>query len=509
MKRIISILIIILMLLSSTPLFFSSPAKAMIDGGGDTGPTPGHYEVYDPLRKYVPGTEIREDWVGFINNDAYESGIIKEPYKFFASIWGGYSNQRVAVSFFLAYAHVYAGQVDIDQNAHFTILQKKEWADSWNDENHNVHMMNVSASFLSGYLTTNGTKETGYYANASFLTSSSDFHPGIFEIDVQIFVSNEGYKTVAKIWGIFVTGEATVNDIHDAANWNADEQPYTSITLSVGEGIWHVTLWYADKSPPIYVEYGQVNTKSHPNAHIVKDFGNFSPSNPPPNPLRYNFTANDSNGVYVWIITSYWGNAMLYSYSWTVYNNKPNANPPSISVERQGTFVQGMTVHFYIKVKDNNSTKIRIWVVAWFGNNKIQMPDPTTDLIVAYFKPFETVNPGTVDYAQQLNYYGNINLNIFAEDDEGNLNITRVQYYVDKANGGGYTILPSWLQMPWDDTVHLVIFAIGIVFTLFTRNPLMRIIGLALIALSFISFDYLHSKIDSLMPHLPGVILRI
>ncbi|EDY34263.1 hypothetical protein ABOONEI_2489, partial [Aciduliprofundum boonei T469] len=312
MKRITALLVITL--LASSFLF--SFAAAEYDNGGTTGPTPGTYEIYKPCYKYVAGTQIREDWIGFVNNDAYESGLVQEPYEFFASIWGGYNNQRVAVSFFLNYAHVYGGQVNVNQNAHFTILQKKEWASEWHDENHTVHMMNVSASFTAGSLTTNGTEENGYYANTSFLTSSSDFYPGIFEIDVQVSNNQaQAYTTVAKIWGIFTPGKADVKDVHDASYWKPGEQPYTSITVAFSEGSWNVKLWYGDKTPPVSVEKGQVNKSANPNAYIVKDFGNYSGTT---TTLRYNFTSSDPAGVYVWIITSSWGSSLLTSYTWTV-----------------------------------------------------------------------------------------------------------------------------------------------------------------------------------------------
>ena len=136
-----------------------------------------------------------------------------------------------------------------------------------------------------------------------------------------------------------------------------------------------------------------------------------------------------------------------------------------------------------------------------------QMPDPSTDLIVAYFKPFEVENGGTADWHVTLNYYGNINLNIFTADENGALNITRVQYYVDKASGGGYFINPPWLQMPWDDTIHLILFVAGLMMVLFVRNPLFRIIGLALIAISFVDFSYLKSWYQAHEPHLGEVII--
>lgn len=490
MKRTV-ILITALMLLSILPIY----AHGMVDGGGG-GPTPGTYNIYEPCRKYVSGTNYIEDYITFINNDAYESGIVNEPYHFLASIWAGYNNQRVGVSFFLNYGHVYAGQVDISMNARFTFYQKKIWVgDLWKDSNRTVHYYNITAGWSQLAPAPAGSADNaeGYYSNTSFLTSSSDFYPGIFAVDVEILIqgTNPHYQKVATIYGYFTSGIASVKDIHDAAVWHEGEQPYTSIEISFNEGKWGVSLWYGGTTPPIEVEKGQVTNQG---AKLIKNFGEWSNVT---KTFRYNFTENDSSGIYVWVIKSVYGNSVLDSYSWTVYNNKPNAKPPTITITRSGMFKQGMTVHFYIKAKDDNSTKIKIWVIAWFGNNMYQMPDPETNLIVAYFKPFEVKNGGVADYQVQLNYYGNINLNIISEDEDGNWNITRVQYYVDKASGGGYSLLPSWFMWPWEDTIHLVIFLVGLLFLFVSRSPLFRVIGLVLLAVSFVRFDYLQAQLSN------------
>ncbi|AGB04091.1 hypothetical protein AciM339_0226 [Aciduliprofundum sp. MAR08-339] len=495
MAKALKILAIIsLLTLTSLLPLFSFNADAMIDGGGTTGPTPGTYNIYKPCYKYIAGTDYIEDFITFIDNDAYESGVVNEPYHFLASIWAGYNNQRVGVSFFLNYGHVYANQVDIGHNARFIFYQEKSWVgDLWKDENKTVHYYNITAGWSQLSPAPAGSAENaqGYYSNTSFLTSSSEFYPGIFGIDVYVYVTSSGYKKVATIYGYFTSGVASVKNVHDAAVWKEGEQPYTSIEISLSEGKWDVSLWYGGTTPPIEVEKGKVTNSE---GKLIKDFGEWSGVT---KTFRYNFTQNDSSGIYVWIITSLYGDSLLSSYSWTVYNNKPDVHPPRVTVTRTGLFKQGAEVHFYIKAFDDNSSQIKVWVIAWFGNNMYQMPDPATNLIVAYFKPFVIKNGGSADWGVQLNYYGNINLNIISEDKDGNWNITRVQYFVDKASGGGYTIYAPWFMWPWEDTTHLILLLIGLLFLLSSRSPLFRIIGLVLVAISFVRFDWLQAQLSN------------
>jgi len=474
-------------------------------------PTPGKPYLYDPLKS--------GDNISFVDNNAYKSDLVHENYQFFSSMWGGYNNQRVSVSLFVSYGDVYSHKVDINKVAKFTILQQKDWTNksAWKDPNHTVHSETVQVSFVEvGHYVSSYYEVEGYYANASFLTSSSDFYPGMFEIKAQvsaIVLDGEEYKTGAVIYGIYTPGQASVKNV-ESHDWSQNSTGYAETTIAFSDGVWNVKLWYIgdnlDEKPP--VSHGTVNTTEDPAAYIVHDFGNFSNT---VTTLRYNFTENSSSGVYLWIMSSSWGGTLLTSYSWTVYNNRTTTNNgtytrPEITITREGTFQQGASGTFFFHAKDSNPncTTVDIWILAWYGNNKYQMPDPSLNLIVYYFYPITGIpNGGEKSLKMQFNEWGNLNFNIFVKDPAGMGNITYAQYYIDKPSGAGYGIYPSWFMWPWTDTTHLILLAAGAILALFTRNPLWRLLGLLLIAISFVDFSYLQLLWQNYGLHLkPGAI---
>ena len=461
-------------------------------------PTHAYIAKHNPNQ---PGGTWQDDGdaeILFIENDAYESHVVEENYEFQTAVWANVNNQRVTVRLHLKNVDLdHFCSADTSKHAYAMLIQKKDWVNDtyWTDTKKNIH----NTSWVEGnwYEVDNDQWTHGYAVDISFLTSSSAFYPGMFEVDFKIWVHhpdfwNDGYEVRYKIWGLFTAGSMNGQVTHDPLYPN----DYAEFKAEFGGGEWHARFYYAGKNPSDFsIHDGKV---SGPDVKLMKDYGTYKNTQVT---LKYQFNNTDPAGTYVFAFTNEYGGVTRNFYSWTVHNNATSLNNntmPVVSVKFSGNFEINKQITITVSASDDKDTTIRVWLLVWYGNNMYLMPDPNLPLVVLYFYPLDVPNGGSKNVTISLTLDGQINVNAIARDSNDAWNITRASAAVKgfHTGGGGFLDTPeNWFLPPWESTTNLVLLAVGVLFVLFPRNDMMKGIGILLIMASFVNWGYVGQRV--------------
>ncbi len=501
MRKFVFLSLVLMLLLSSFAVLASVPSAHAEEPAA---PKPGSTWL-----KYHPSS------VSFVQNDAYETGLYDFPYQYMAVAWGGKNNQRITVELTLGdssgkgpdfgwFNELSGAKPEAE------LIQYPSWVN--HSAVNSVPQSAANTGWIKAYSWDYSTSYTGIpywpaHAYFTFLTNSTTYKPGFFEIDIKIqfqgLWGHTWWETIAKIYGVFTVGNMDVKNFKDAVTTDT-----TSVQLQVSTGKWHVEFWYVGTSNDYSVAGGVVTGS---NVKEMKDFGNFTSKDNPVN-LEYTFNASDPTGMYVWLYKSVNPDfETLYAFTTTVHNNATvlagNA-PPSISISFSGKPKINNAITITISATDDNSTTIQVWIMAFYSQNVYMQPDPSTPLMQLWMYPLDVPNGGNKSVSVQLKNDGDFNVVAIGKDDQGAFNITRSFVAVQGFEGGVGGIIDNsnpWIEWPWSSTVNMIILVVGIML-MFTRRPTLQIIGVLVFMAAFLNWGYvghyLQQQLTGWIPHL-------
>ena len=504
MRKVFVLSILSLLLISSLAIMATGEVHA---SSSPAAPTPGH-----------PWLRYKKMSISFVQNDAYESGIYNFPYQYMTCAWNAEKNQRVTVEVTLnnpdLQGPVWDPVVLTGAKPEAELIQYPSWTNSTlvNASNSKPAETGYIKAYAWDFSTSGG--QVQYYnwpmhAYFTFLTNTTYYKPGFFEIDVIIqetdtWNTHTWWVDLAKIYGVFTVGNLAVKQFKDAVVTNT-----TSVQAVVGNGKWDIQFWYTGTNNDFNVAGGTV---TGPNVKEMKDFGTFTKADNPIN-LNYTFNSSAPTGIYQWLYISENGNGTrrLYAFTTTVHDNATvlaGNKEPSFGITFSGKPVINSVINITISATDDNSTTLQVWVMGFYSNNIYEQPDPSTPLMQLWMYPLSIPNGGNKSIPVQLKNDGEFNVVVVGKDSDGAFNITRSYEAVQGFQGGdgGVTINNSnpWITWPWQSTVNMAILIAGVIL-MFTRRPVLQIIGIGLFFASFANWgyvgQYLHQQLTSWLPH--------
>jgi len=499
MKKTITFLIMFIVIIQITLIIHAPAAHAEnYQAGGTT------------WTKYTPMS------IRFVQNDAYETQIVHYPYEYEATVWDGKNNQRVTVEVQFGDNNGkgpnfgwFTGLAGDAPEAR--LIQEPDWI---TDENVTKPPASESdTGWIKAYSWDYQTNDHGFpywpaTAYFTFLTNSTWFKPGFFKVEVKVKISNwigqTHEETVASIWGHFTYGTINVNDFHDGTIDN-----YTSMKATVGEGKWHISLWYAGQDGNNWgISQGKLTGSD---SKLMKDFGDFTSKDNPVN-LRYNFSKDDPTGIYIWLVNSVNKDGeILYSWTETAYNNITTLNhtqKPQIQISFKGQPIINHKIKIVITATDDDSSVITVWITAYYSSNEWQIPDPSTPLVQLFNYRIDVKNGNSSTISILLTNDGVFAVSAIAKDEHGAFNVARNYIAVQGFEGGGGGSSDNtnpWFIFPWENTINIVILLIGVIM-MFSGKRELQVLGIILFFASFVNWSYIPTAVSnyihSKLPHL-------
>ena len=510
MKKIAAVALISLLLISS--LFFAAVPAHADEVSHDAG-HPGGTWQNDGNAQLI-----------FTQNDAYETHtVVEEPWEFLAHEWPSGFNQRVTAKITIPDQDLGGGWfVKVNQPAYAQLIQKKEWVANQSYEQY-YNDSDVHNTTWKKFYWTYESDTGDYYLLITFPSMdlpSKKFVPGMFEIDVKVYTHSpwlsEQYQVRYKLWGEFTPGTlVNAYPVHQPDPNNPNT--YSEIEVQFGEGQWYVSFWYVKDYGYFNVYEGNITGKNGFTPQKLQEWGPYYKGTT--KDFRYNFTANSSTGLYLWMITNEFDGDIYNLMKFDVYNNYTALHPngtngtrlwaPKISItlgQKGEIYYMNDALPITIHVDDNNTnvSTIELWLTVWYGNNPYFFTPPPSPSLELYLYPLTIQNHGNLTRNINLKLPGEVNVEVIAKDSHGVFNQTYASYTVDEGSGGGNNNnnnqKKNWLHWPWESTTSMVILFIGVVL-IFSRNSFLKMIGLALIFLSFVNWDllsaYIHGKVSS------------
>ena len=551
-----TIVLIIIFTMMTTILFFSpAPSENSVPKNIPTRATdnqeanisgvhnPGTWPHDPGYVEYDSYLDSGKSSILFTDND-YSRYAGAQIYQYASSIWSGYGNQRVYVYINVSFSttHEYPGDAngpDPNSKPMARMYQNHTWIpadvgtytnDSWHPYNKTWQSAKISQwwGFQGDLL----TYYTGVEAEFSFGTDSAEFHPGLFEIEIALKLENGNLQKIGAIYGEFDYGSAWVDNSTDSIKPTQSPDgtwhwPPLTYDFAVKKGEMRVHLYYAGNEPNWNIVKTEVQG---PDAKLLETFPNstqqaqlgrdYYTPNDGKQHLVYPMNGSEPAGAYVWILASLGlDGETLATWTLVVHNNysvlNPNSNsttgnttsnftitnePPSVFVSFTGDPRINSKLNIVVKVDDDTlkGTLEDVWLFAFYSPNILMAPDPNTPCMQLFLYVIKVPVGGEKNVTVQMRFGGEFNVWAVVKDNYGAFNITRAYITVaDFEGGGGGWIdihdLPSWLELPWESTVNLVMMAAGIIL-MFTRRTELQVLGLALFFASWINWGYVWSQ---------------
>ena len=556
MKKFGTFLILFLMI---TSLFFIIPpqAKAAINGGGDVPPPqPGSISWSDNFK----GSDFQKKTsVSFVENDDHESGWANFPYQFEFNVWHT-SNQRVTVDVWIRNITTDDG-IDLHANGGWylelpfgttsdklkplmqaELIQKASWKNaSFGSEGDGCTGWKPADMAEQIVQSVNSYEEVqSDHWRFTFLTNSTNYTVGVFGVAIRVYMSHTRHLfwtehywlTMATIYGEFSVGDVWVPPANPPNNVYYDNTthswPPAQFNMTIAYGKYRVKFWYAGPNGSWQFNRTTGNVTG-PNVKLMEVYPSttsFLTKDDNPVHLEYKFNGSQPAGEYIWEIVSY-SHTGQYLYSWTsviidnatsedVENGTVHHPPPKIiiSFDYSGTPAVNHDIYIVIRVYANDSTTADIWVDAFYGANLYMAPPPWLPTMEYFNHPARVYTNGTpYKLPVRLRFSGALNVYVSAKDDAGAFGGAKNFLVVSEDNGGGGNQNPNksppWLKFPWQSTAGMVMLFIGIAL-IFSRRPVIQLIGIGLFFASFINWqyvgDYIKEQVKSWLNPLKNII---
>ena len=501
--------------------------------------------LFDVLSPYVsagsipqPGSsEIGEKWqkskkkihAEFYANEAYPEWAA-EPYIYMTSVFAGVKNQEVKVKVRINITlnsradgvGDYYGYLDDDDGREFNGYDSAEFKNKmraqiiqltgWRSEAENLN--DSRSGFIKPVeVTAKISAIHTSYVSALFIfdTNTSAFRAGIFAVQMQVkvvwydwwnpFTPHYSWEDIITIYGKFSHGDIKNNP----PSQDLENTGYTQISGHVYTGYWNIQFWYASSgwNNGTFDDYhttidGVVDEEGV--AHMLRDYGTFSPDNPDYN-LTYTFNESDPTGIYLWVFFSKYTDGTVLSYfSVVVHNNASSLSScpyPKFEISFSGSHEIDENLIVHINVTNYNNTDVRAVIIAYYGAQLNFIPPENGGVAVLYFNRPIYIRDGTAEISMRMRSAGQLNIIVlgtfvnctsigFGE------NYTQIAGFQGAA-GGTLNFASSWFIFPWESTVNLVILIIAVISILSSSNT-MRTLGIILLFASMINWHlvYMH-----------------